>query len=273
MITYHNTLATHRCGGSLKQYMSIHYCNPYPEVSGRDNYNWWLLRADQDFESGTWYLQPICQIDICPFCGEHLLFNPEESQKNISTTHSDKSTNISTKDISTLDLNVINTFETTPLKAHQVFVFAVKLCDNEIDKDYERFDYNSLLDLSKLFVGKVGILDERYAVASNLPRIYCTELIPEPGKVTSNGAQYFWLKGLVYVVRSEENKRLISEIESGKKKEVSVGCSIAKSVCSICGKDIGSCDHIKGEFYDGKLCFWTLKNPVEVYEWSFVKET
>lgn len=38
--------------------------------------------------------------------------------------------------------------------------------------------------------------------------------------------------------------------------------------CSICGKE--NCEHHGGERYDGKLCFFTLLDPVDAYEWSFV---
>lgn len=63
---------------------------------------------------------------------------------------------------------------------------------------------------------------------------------------------------------------MIAEIEGGIKKEVSVGCSVAESVCSVCGAPAGTCHHVKGEIYDGKLCFTELREPTDAYEWSFV---
>ena len=45
---------------------------------------------------------------------------------------------------------------------------------------------------------------------------------------------------------------------------------MGRSVCSICGADMGSCQHIKGQTYGGKLCFAELKEPKDAYEWSFV---
>lgn len=39
------------------------------------------------------------------------------------------------------------------------------------------------------------------------------------------------------MVRTATNADLILEIDGGIKKEVSVGCSIGKKVCSICGAD------------------------------------
>ena len=63
---------------------------------------------------------------------------------------------------------------------------------------------------------------------------------------------------------------MIAEIEGGIKKEVSVGCSMARRVCSICGAEDGGCQHVKGQEYNGKLCFVELKEPRDAYEWSFV---
>ena len=70
------------------------------------------------------------------------------------------------------------------------------------------------------------------------------------------------------MLRSEKNSDLIEEIEAGIKKEVSIGCSVGRSVCSICGQS--NCGHQGGRRYDGKLCYFTLEDPVDAYEWSFV---
>ena len=77
------------------------------------------------------------------------------------------------------------------------------------------------------------------------------------------------IKGLLPKL-SEKNKDIILELDSGIKKEVSVGCSMGKSVCSICGSDFKSCSHIKGKGYGGKLCYAVLSKPKDAYEWSFV---
>ena len=63
---------------------------------------------------------------------------------------------------------------------------------------------------------------------------------------------------------------MIDAIDSGIVKEVSVGCAVEKTVCSICGEEQGLCAHQKGERYSGKLCCGELQNPLDAYEWSFV---
>lgn len=168
------------------------------------------------------------------------------------------------------ELEQINRFAKTPLKAGEVYTFAVRLCDNEVDRDFERFDEAALTTLGELFVGKTGIFDHQWTAEGQTARIYRTELVREPEKKTAAGDGYCWLKGWAYLLRSEKNADLIGEIEGGIKKEVSVGCSVSKSICSVCGAESGSCEHIRGRTYGGKLCFSELREPTDAYEWSFV---
>lgn len=90
--------------------------------------------------------------------------------------------------------------------------------------------------------------------------------------MTKAGDGYCWLKGYAYMMRTESNRDLIAEIEGGIKKEVSVGCAVERSECSICGADRrnGDCGHKKGERYDGALCFTRLMGASDAYEFSFV---
>lgn len=168
------------------------------------------------------------------------------------------------------ELAYINQYAKTPLEAQQVYAFAVRLCDNEVDRDYERFATAGLTRLGELFLGKSGIFDHQWSAKGQTARIYRTEVVAEPGRMTAAGDGYCYLKGWAYLLRTEGNAELIAEIEGGIKKEVSVGCSVAESVCSVCGAPAGTCHHVKGEIYDGKLCFTELREPTDAYEWSFV---
>lgn len=170
----------------------------------------------------------------------------------------------------TEDLELINQLAKTPLTAEKVYRFSVRLCDNEVDRDWERFDEEALSVLGDLFVGKSGIFDHQWSAEGQTARIYRTEVIRETAEVTAAGDGYCWLKGWAYLLRSEKNSDLIAEIEGGIKKEVSIGCSVERSICSICGAESGTCQHVKGETYGGKLCFTELRNPTDAYEWSFV---
>ena len=170
------------------------------------------------------------------------------------------------------ELEVINSFAKTPLKAEEVYAFAVLLCDNEVDRDGERFTEETLAELRELYVGKTGIADHQWTAAGQKARIYRTELVTEPGKRNALGQPYVYLKGCAYMLRTPENQGLIAEIEGGIKKETSVGCSVARRVCSVCGKETGTegCTHVPGQEYGGRLCCVELVGAVDAYEWSFV---
>lgn len=168
------------------------------------------------------------------------------------------------------DLARINRLAKSRLEAEQVYVFAVRLCDNEVDRDFERFDNEALERLGELLVGKSGIFDHQWSARGQTARIYRTEVVREPAVRTEAGDEYRWLKGWAYLLRTEKNGDLIAEIEGGIKKEVSVGCSAGRSVCSICGAENGCCEHVRGQSYDGRLCFMELRDVTDAYEWSFV---
>jgi hypothetical protein len=99
----------------------------------------------------------------------------------------------------------------------------------------ERFSDAALDKMKSLFIGKTGIFDHYPTSENQSARIYDTELVTDPTKTTKYGAPYKYLKGMAYMVRTDTNKDLIAEIDGGIKKEVSVGCSANKRICSICG--------------------------------------
>ena len=167
------------------------------------------------------------------------------------------------------ELAIINRFTKRALKEDEVYTFAVRLCDNEVDRDGERFPRATLEELAELFVGKSGIFDHEWTARGQAARIYRTEIVEEAG-VCSQGEGRCYLKGYAYMLRGGANDALIEEIEGGIKREVSVGCSVERCVCSICGGDIGTCAHRKGEKYGGKVCCAELTNAQDAYEWSFV---
>ena len=168
------------------------------------------------------------------------------------------------------ELEAINRFARTALTEEQVYVFSVRLCDNEVDRDFERFDAAALETLGELFLGKSGIFDHQWSAKGQTARIYRTEVVREKARVTAAGDPYCWLKAWAYLLRTEKNAELIAEIEGGIKKEVSVGCSVARRLCSVCGAEEGGCQHIRGQMYGDALCYTELKEPVDAYEWSFV---
>lgn len=173
-----------------------------------------------------------------------------------------------TKDI----LDKINKFTRREFAEEELYVFSVILCDNDIDRDCERFSDSSLEALKELFIGKTGIFDHNASTANQNARIFDTEIVTDPSRLTRSGESYRCLKGTAYMVRTEDNKNLIAEIDGGIKKEVSISCSAEKRVCSVCGcdKNKTGCAHTKGKLYGGKLCHTVLDGITDAYEWSFV---
>ena len=172
------------------------------------------------------------------------------------------------------ELTLINKFTRRNFSAEEVYAFSVVLCDNDVDRDFERFTDASLQKLAELFVGKTGIFDHSHKAQNQCARIFSCEVKAVDGKKNRLGEQYKQLLARAYMPKSEAFNDLILQIESGIKKEVSVGCSMSKGVCSICGQPAGICQHKKGRYYrkDGarRLCYIDLCDPTDAFEWSFV---
>ena len=164
----------------------------------------------------------------------------------------------------------INLYTRRAYKPEEVYTFSVVLCDNEVDRDGECFTKETLEELAKLFVGKTGILDHEPTSKNQTARVFDAEVKEIPGKVTALNEPYAQLTAQAYVPRNDGTKAFIESIESGIRKEVSVGCAVKKRVCSVCGAENGACGHVKGQMYGEKLCFMELKDPKDAYEWSFV---
>jgi hypothetical protein len=185
-------------------------------------------------------------------------------------------------EIAAADLEQINRFTRRKLSADEVFCFSVILCDNEIDRDFERFPRASLDALAPMFVGKTGVFDHSAQAKNQSARIYRTEVITDGNRraIPGKDEPYACLKAWAYMVRSAGNGDLILDIDAGIKKEVSVGCAVAKIACSVCGANqkhagdaasgVSFCSHRKAEVYNGVKCCHELHEPTDAYEWSFV---
>lgn len=75
------------------------------------------------------------------------------------------------------ELAIINQFTKRALKEDEIYTFAVRLCDNEVDRDGERFPRATLEELAELFVGKSGIFDHEWTAKGQAARIYRTEIV------------------------------------------------------------------------------------------------
>lgn len=170
------------------------------------------------------------------------------------------------------DLAKIQQFSRRELLPEEIYVFNVDLCNNDIDRDFEKFSVETLKQMAELFVGKTGIFDHSMKSADQTARIFDAFVEKVNGKKTADGEDFYSLKAKAYMLNNEENKSLIDSIEAGIKKEVSVSCSVDKAYCSICHTDRkrAACEHRKGKMYGDRLCFNILTDATDAYEFSFV---
>ena len=168
------------------------------------------------------------------------------------------------QEITEAELALINQQALRPLGPEDVFTFRMAACGTKVDRDGERFTPRTLDQLAKLYAGKPVLMDHIWSAEHQVARVYAAG-------VEGEGED----KALVlrcYMPRSEQTASIITAIESGVLRECSVGCSVERVVCSICGRDqrAGFCQHSPGREYDGHLCVMELDGAKDAYEISLV---
>ena len=94
---------------------------------------------------------------------------------------------------STEDLKKINKYTRREFDADSLYVFTVILCDNDIDRDFEKFSLSALNELKTLFVGKTGISDHSMKSSDQKARVFET-WIEKGNGTTADGEPYYMLK-------------------------------------------------------------------------------
>lgn len=72
------------------------------------------------------------------------------------------------------DLEAIGAFTRRAFAPEELYVFSVVLCNNDVDRDHEKFTRQALEKLGALFVGKTGIFDHSMKSGDQAARIYAT---------------------------------------------------------------------------------------------------
>lgn len=162
------------------------------------------------------------------------------------------------------ELAMINKYTLRTLEAEEVFTFRLAACDNQADRDWERFTDSTLDGLAPMFVGKTVLLDHYWSATMQTARVYDTYVESE------GGAKRLILR--CYMPRTEQTAGTIAGLESGILKECSVGCVVEHAVCSICGADQtqACCAHVPGREYDGQRCVMELDGAKDAFEVSLV---
>lgn len=175
-----------------------------------------------------------------------------------------KAAQLERADVAAEDLTLINAQALRPLTAEEVYVFRLAACDDQVDRDNERFPRETLENFAALFVGRPVLRDHRWSADTQTARIYAAGV-----EDTEQGCR---LVLRCYMPRLETNKDTIAAIESGILRECSVGVAVEGAVCSICGKNQREslCRHIPGREYGGKRCHMDLVGAKDAYEASMV---
>lgn len=159
-------------------------------------------------------------------------------------------------------LAAVNRYTLRPLTRDEFVVFRLELCHNGIDKHHSRFPEAELEKINTMVPGRP--LMERHDLHGSLPRgiFFRSELKRDGDKL--------FVEPEVYVLRTEANRDFILNIEGGVYRETSIGFSFATPECSICEKDLRTCDHVPGREYEGETCHYVMRDVLEVIEGSVV---
>lgn len=178
----------------------------------------------------------------------------------------EKAAQVEKQPIAQVDLDEINRYTLRQLGAEEVFTFRLAACDNQIDRDNERFSDATLEQLAQLYPGKPVLLDHNWSAKDQTARIYGAQVQTDPVRA---GVKRLILR--CYVPRLNTTRAYIEAIETGLKRECSVGCAVERSLCSICGESYyENCLHLRGQEYNGQMCHVILDGAADAYEVSMV---
>ena len=131
---------------------------------------------------------------------------------------------------STEDLKKINKYTRREFDADSLYVFTVILCDNDIDRDFEKFSLSALNELKTLFVGKTGISDHSMKSSDQKARVFETWIEKGNGTTTADGEPYYMLKAKAYMTNlTQELKRKFQFPAHQKKQPVQFAARIKGS--------------------------------------------
>lgn len=174
------------------------------------------------------------------------------------------------------DVAKINKIVTNPLNNNDIFVFKARLCNNEIDREFEKMDHEFLESLLDKVVGTTVLKNHSWDVDDQIGRVYDAELIKDDTVKTIDDTPLEYILAKIFI--SSTNIDIIDKIKNGILKEGSISFSNELNTCSICGEQIDKSNitckckngHILGHKYKDNLCYNKLGGFKDVMEWSLV---
>ena len=138
-----------------------------------------------------------------------------------------------------------------------VYIFTVKLCDNDIDTERDCFSDESLKDIERLAIGKTGQIYDYKA------RIFDTRIIVDDDEKTKYGEPRKELYAHCWIERTPQNAEIIQAIADSVTNIATISCSVKHIYCSVCGNNKLR-NHCKCDYgYD------ILDGVNDVYSWFF----
>jgi len=170
------------------------------------------------------------------------------------------------------ELELINRFARRALAGDEVYVGECDLCNDGVDRAFERFTVEVLQDFADSLPGKSLLAGHDHG---SLPlglwfdaRLRCDEL----------GVTH--LRPSYYIVKTRDNEHHRAQLDGGVYRYASIGFRAQDLVCDICGKSwFGwECQHYPGQAYnvEGKRVIATARytrsdaRPAEAVEGSIV---
>lgn len=96
------------------------------------------------------------------------------------------------------DLQLINAYTRNVVDENDVCLVSAMLCDNDVDRDGERFTIESLYELEKLLVGKAEVMDYKRH-RSERARIISCNVVKSDKQKTALGDDCAGLTAKIYI--------------------------------------------------------------------------
>lgn len=146
------------------------------------------------------------------------------------------------------------------------YVFKIILCNNDVDKDRDRFSIPALYQIRDMAIGKNGILDTMPSKEnkSNIARIFDCSVEYDKGKTTIDGEPLLYVQAYAFLDKriSDGCGAIAQKIKEGFYNEVSIGCSIYES------HKVGLFDSELAPEYE----ITVIDSITDLYEWSIVQK-
>ena len=163
----------------------------------------------------------------------------------------------------------INRYALTALKAEDIHVRGMYLCNSARDFYYSRFSKDALEEIAELIPGQ-PVMTSHDTRTLPVGTFFDARVvrIEKPGVPKRD---QLWVQADFFAPKDAEGDAMVRRIDMGVYRQNSVSWRCVGADCSICGKDIRVCEHLPGDIYDrGGICEYGFGGVTAVLEGSLV---